>query len=197
MRAWSGASFPLVIAAALAGLTLWLRQAVDLPDERRDGKLRHDPDNIIESLRAASYDAQGRPLHHLAADRLVHYPDDDTTHLDRPRLRFTPAGEAEMRVEAARGVLVGKDEVHLSGGVRIDRIETAAGMRPGWTATVPDLVARPDLGTVKSDSPYELVQGAGRITGTGFFADQNERQLTLVSGVRATFPPRRAATESR
>jgi lipopolysaccharide export system protein LptC len=192
MRAWSGVSFPLVIAAALAGLTLWLRQAIDLPEERKDGKLRHDPDTIIESLQAASYDVAGRPLHHLSAERLVHYPDDDTSYLDRPRLHFTPAGASEMRVEAQRGQALGKDEIRLWDGVRVERIERVAGARmvPGWTATVPDLVARTDLGTVQTDSPYVFVQGSARIEGKGFFADQNARLINLVSGVRASFPPR-------
>jgi lipopolysaccharide export system protein LptC len=194
MRAWSGVSFPLVVAAALAGLTLWLRQAIDLPEERKDSKLRHDPDTIIEQLRAASYDEQGRPLHHLSAERLVHYPDDDTTHLEKPKLRFTPSGESEMRVEAERGQAIGKQEIRLRDGVRVERIERPDGTRvvPGWVATVPDLVARTDLGTVQTDSEYVFVQGSGRIEGKGFFADQNVRQIHLVAGVRASFPPRGA-----
>lgn len=190
MRAWSGASFPLVVAACLAGLTLWLKETVELPEGRRDGKLRHDPDTVIEALRAATFDAQGRPLHQLAADRLVHYPDDDSSHLERPRLRYTPAGLPEMRVESVRGLLLaGKDEVQLSGGVRVERLPL--GETAGWVATMDELTAYPDSGTVASASPYLVVQGDARLEGTGFFADQNARQLTLETQVRGSFPPRR------
>lgn len=189
MRAWSGISFPLVVAAALAGLTLWLKQTVDLPEGRHDGKLRHDPDTIIESLRAATFDAQGRPLHHLAADRLVHYPDDDSSHLEKPRLRYTPAGDVEMHATAERGLLLsGREEVHLRGDVRVEKI--AATPATGWRATMPELTAYPNRGTLKSDSAYVFTQGEARIEGRGFFADQNARQLVLESNVRGNFPPR-------
>lgn len=191
MRAWTGLSFPVVVAVALAGLTLWLKQAVELPVERRDGKLRHDPDSIVEGLRAATFDPLGRPLHYLDADRLVHYPDDDSSHLVRPRVRYTPNDQPEMRAEAESGLMLGKQkEVRLFDRVRVVRLDSPGS--PGWIATMQELTAFPDQGTVSSSSPFVFTQGAAHIEGIGFAADQNVRTITLNSRVRGVFPPRTA-----
>lgn len=189
MRAWSGAAFPLAVMTTLALLTFWLKQTVEFPEPPPSAALRHDPDSIVEGLRAATFDAQGHPLHYLEADRVVHYPDDDTTHLTQPRVRYTPAGAPEMRATAERGLLLGQnDEVRMLDGVQVNR--AASGNAEGWQATMPELTAFPKLGTVRSDTAYVFTQGAARIQGNGFFADQNARKIDLNSKVRGTFPPR-------
>ena len=47
MKQWGSALFPLSLLAALAVLSFWLRYATELPEERHDGKNRHDPDFVI------------------------------------------------------------------------------------------------------------------------------------------------------
>ena len=191
MKAWSGSTFPLILLGTLAGLTYWLKQAVELPVEGRpDGKLRHDPDMIIEKFRAATVDAQGKPLHYFEAEKLVHYPDDDTSEILRPRLRYTPSGQSEMRISAEKGHTKGKqDEVQLTEQVRVERLPTRE--TQGWVATMAELTAYPDAGLAKSDSPYVVTQGAAQLEGIGFHADKNAQILELHQKVRGTFPPRK------
>ena len=189
MRAWTGASFPLAILLALAALTLWLKHAADLPNERAVDKLRHDPDTIIEQFTASTLDSNGKPLHQIWADRLVHYADDNSSDLTNPRLRYTPAAQSTITINAKRGkMLDGKEEVRLYDDVRVER----AGHRldPGWLATMPDITAFPPKGTAHTKSAFIFTQGLATIQGTGFSLDRNAQTATLDAAVRAHFPPR-------
>lgn len=193
MRAWTGAGFPLAILLALAALTAWLKHAAELPDEKPVDKRRHDPDTIIEKFTASSLDAQGRPLHQLSADRLVHYSDDDSSELTRPRLRYTPPGEPLTTMVAQRGKTIhGKDEVQLFDDVRVERQGSAT--EPGWVATMPDLTAYPPLGTASTKSPIVFTQGTATLSGTGFTLDQNTKTAALGASVRGHFPARPPTT---
>lgn len=189
MRAWTGASFPLAILISLSVLTLWLRQAVELPEMRSVNKGRHDPDTVIEGLQAAQLDAEGRPLYRLEAARLVHYPDDDTTEISAPRLRYTPAEEAPVTLVAKRGKLLGKgDVIELYDDVRVER--AADDSAPGWSAEMPRLTAYPSEARATTTSDFVFLQGAARLTGTGFTFNQRARTLDLHANVRGEMPPR-------
>ena len=77
--------FPLLLLTVLASLTFWLDQAVQQGEQAPEIE-RHDPDFIIENVVAHRMDASGDVKHTLHAERMTHYPDDDTTHLVMPRL---------------------------------------------------------------------------------------------------------------
>ena len=193
MKAWTGAGFPLAILIALAALTAWLKHAAELPDEKPIDKRRHDPDTIIEQFTATQLDPQGRPLHHLSADRLVHYADDDSSELTLPRLRYSPAGALPITMVAKRGkMLGGREEVKLFDEVRVERQGTAT--EPGWLATMPDLTAYPPKGTAETASPIVFTQGPARLDGVGFLVNQNERTASLNATVRGHFPSRVIST---
>lgn len=189
MRAWTGAGFPLAVIIALTALTAWLKHAAELPDERPIDKRRHDPDTIIEQFTASSLDPQGRPLHRLSADRLVHYGDDDSSELTRPRVQYTPHGEAIITISSQRGLMRdGKDEITLFDEVRVARESTPS--QPGWLATMAEITAYPPLGTAHTDHPIVFTQGTATLNGTGFSLDQNARTASLNQAVRGNFPPR-------
>ena len=189
MKSWTGAGFPLAILCSLSALTLWLRSAAELPEERPVDKRRHDPDTIIEQFTVTTLDARGTPLHHLTADRLVHYPDDDSSEMTNPRLRYTPAGQPVITLIALRGkMLGGTDEVRLYDDVRVERKGTAKD--PGWLATMPDITAYPPKSTARTASPFVFTQGKATLHGTGFTLDQKAQTAVLESAVRAHFPPR-------
>lgn len=194
MRAWTGVGFPLAVLIALSALTLWLKHAAELPDEKPVDKRRHDPDTIIENFTAATLDPNGKPLHLLSAERLVHFADDNSSDLTQPRLRYTPAGQPVITLKANRGrALAGTDQVTLLDDVRIEQLTTPT--TPGWIATMPDITALPPLGTASTDSPVVLTQGLGTLRGTGFSLDQKARTTSLNAAVRGNFPPRTSPTQ--
>lgn len=189
MRAWTGAGFPLAILLALAVLTLWLKHAAELPEERPVDKKRHEPDAIIERMTAISLDAAGNPLHRMSADLAIHYPDDNSTDVTRPKLHYTPIGQPSIVLTADRGKIIdGKQEVLLSHNVLVER--SAGREDPGWTVTTPEATAFPPTRTARSDQAFEFRQGLARVIGTGFELDHTARTLHLKADVRGHFPPR-------
>jgi len=189
LKAWTGAGFPLAILLALSGLTLWLKHAAELPDERPVDKKRHDPDTIIERMTATALDANGKPLHRISADLALHYPDDDSTDITNPRVHYTPDGQPPILLTAKRGkMLSGKEEVQLHDDVKIER--SASRQDPGWVATMPEARAFPATRTASSESPFVFRQGLATVTGTGFALDQPAQTLLLNASVRGQFPPR-------
>ena len=69
--------FPLLLMLALAGLTFWLELMVRDEEGMHRSPRRHDPDYIVDRLMHTRFNAQGVPESMLAAEKMLHYPDDD------------------------------------------------------------------------------------------------------------------------
>lgn len=193
LRQWQASAFPLVILGTLTLLTFWLKATSELPAPRGKGELRHDPDTIIEDLRAQTVNAQGMPLFELRASRLTHYPDDDSTHLELPQLRYTPQADTLLQVAGKTGLAFGRGtSIQLSQGVTVER-RVRNSQQPVWRAELEEITALPEEGRAFSTTPFIFTQGAARIEGKGLTLDQGQRVLILESRVWATFPPRTAA----
>lgn len=97
--------FPLLLMLALAGLTFWLELVVREEEGMRRSPRRHDPDYVIDHLMHTRFNAQGAAESVLAAEKMLHYPDDDSTDLVAPRLVQTKANQPRMTVTADRATL--------------------------------------------------------------------------------------------
>ena len=118
LTAW----FPVALLAILAAVTVWLDREVQPPEATADSKTRHDPDYIVENFSATRVGPDGRPQHTLHAKRMAHYPDDDTTHLDAPRL-VSFRGKAEAVTVTAKTALLSSngENAYLTDDVRLVR----------------------------------------------------------------------------
>jgi len=175
--------FPLLLAALLAGLSYWLEVASRPPAER-GGQLTHDPDYRIESLRLRRFDANGALQHSLDAANLTHYPDDDTTVVDAPRLILHR--EPPTRISAREARIDGKGErVELIDDVRVTR--AAAAGRPDTVLTTAHLLAWPDDETALADAPVTIVQGRSQISGSALRIDNQAARYVLEGPVDGIF----------
>ena len=109
------------IFSVLVGLSLWLQYGIlEEPQEYVDGKSRHDPDYYIENFTAVGMDEKGKRKYILEAERLVHYPDDDTALLDNPHLIQYAPGQAPRHTYAESGWFAADgNEILLTGNVRV------------------------------------------------------------------------------
>ena len=88
----------------LVGLTLWLNQLVQAPYSRADGKLRHDPDLVVENFSARKLGEDGAVLYTLAARKMVHFPDDDSALLESVKLEAFEPKQPRMTITADQGI---------------------------------------------------------------------------------------------
>jgi lipopolysaccharide export system protein LptC len=178
---------PLAVLALLVGLTLWLNQLVQAPVARADGKQRHDPDLMVEKFSARKLGEDGRVLYTLAAQKMVHYPDDDSALLESLTLESFEPKQPRMTITADNGRLEqGGDRVLIEGNVVVKR-EGDAKNGP-VRITTDKLLVLPDAGIARTTSEVTMESPSGRAVAAGLELDNKARTLKL-DRVRATFRP--------
>ncbi|MDY0057879.1 MAG: LPS export ABC transporter periplasmic protein LptC [Methyloversatilis sp.] len=177
-------ALPLLILILLVGLTMWLERATRVDDRPSSGKSRHDPDVIVDNFTVRRFDPSGQVQHTLTAQQLRHYPDDDTTELDKPLLLYR-GKQSPTRISAERALLTkdGKEAI-LRDNVRVLR-EASPG-NPEMTLETSVLNVYPDDEIARTDQPVKLTQGKSVAHGVGMVADRVKQTYILESRVKAT-----------
>ena len=184
-----GAWFPLLVLALLAGLSFWLERAVQPQLAVRDAALRHDPDYIVEGLAGTSMDANGAVKHTLTAQKMTHYPDDDTTHLIAPK--FVTYGEARtpLTVTSREATLSPNGEnIYFREDVRVVR---AADPRTSELILETSyLHVIPDDHVAKTDRPVTIRNAAAVVSASGLELNSETRLLQLQGRVKGIYHER-------
>jgi lipopolysaccharide export system protein LptC len=179
-------AFPLILVACLAALTYWLERTVQPPAAPRDGSTRHDPDYIVEKLVAVRLGSDGVRLHQLEADKMVHYPDDDTTHLDRPRFLQYDGERLATSVVAKRALVSSEGKIiDFNEGVKAVRV--AVGKRSDLVLTTDYLQVIPDDDLARTDRPVVVTDANTQLTAVGLELDNKAKTVKLMSEVRGTY----------
>jgi len=178
--------FPLLLILALAAASLWLERAVQPPERDRSGKSRHDPDFIAEDFGIVKMNAAGKPEYTLSAERMQHFPDDETTSVVAPRLVQRHDNAPAIIVRADRG-LVSKngDEANFHGNVVV--IREAAKGQDELRVQTESLQVLPDRNLARTDKAVVITEGRSRLAGIGMELNSKTRQFALRSQVRGTF----------
>lgn len=143
----------LLIGSILLFLILgsgWLNRATEKNIEYQPANL-HSPDYYLNHFSAVTMGENGKPDKRLAADRMVHFPDDDTTELSKPKMTIYDDGRPPWKVRSDTGWVSGdKELVLLQGKVNIDRA-AAPGIRPMHIITS-DLRVQPKNNYAETDT---------------------------------------------
>lgn len=184
MRHHSANLLPLMLLTFLAALTFWLERTTQSDTEAGNGKGRHDPDFIVSDLNMHQFNLDGSLKHALAAKKMLHYSDDDSTVVIDPTLTFY-AHAQPTRLSAHRA-WVSQDgkEVRLSDDVRM--IREARDNDPALLVTSAELLVYPDDEIASSTVPVTISQGRSVIMGTGIEVDNRERTLKLMGRLHGT-----------
>ncbi len=182
LTAW----FPLLLLAALAALTFWLDRFVQPPGAARGPAARHDPDYIVAGLAAARMAPDGRIKHTLSAEKMVHYPDDDSTHLQSPRFVSYAAAQSPVTITASQALVTSEGEniyfhndVHVTRAPYADKSELV--VRTSYLHVIPDEnIARTDRAVTITDA-HTIVNAVG------LELNSETRVLKLLSRVKGTY----------
>jgi lipopolysaccharide export system protein LptC len=184
LTAWA----PAYMLALLAALSYWLNIQVQAPSAS-DAKTRHDPDYFLDNFVGTRLGADGKPRQVLSAVKLVHYPDDNTTHLDGPNFMMTEQAKAPLRLVAQRGLVTsGGADAYFYGAVRATRepLPHAAGEEP-FTITTEYLHVIPDKDWAETDQPVTIIRPRAIIHAVGMHLDNKTHTAKLLAKVRGEF----------
>lgn len=182
MKDRTASMFPLFMLLLLAALSFWLSRVIQ--SEAPRGPLRHDPDYWAEGVELRRFDINGTLQHTLVAEKLVHYPDDDTTIVTGPHVTYHRQPPVEI---VARMAYIGRDgkEVDLVDDVRVTR-HGATGDVPQTTLDTRTLKIFPDEEKGGTADPVVFTRGASVMRGTGIEIDNRTGIMVLRGRVTGT-----------
>jgi len=179
------ALLPLI---GLLGATYWLNLQVQPGPPRADSSKRHDPDAIIENFSATNLNEQGSPSFILAANKLQHYPDDDSTTLEEPRITILSAENPAIHATAKYGTISSRgDEIFLRDDIRVNR--DASARQDELTLKTEYLHIIPDRNLTETDRAVTVSDAHNTIRAVGLEMNSKTRILKLLSQVRSDNVP--------
>jgi lipopolysaccharide export system protein LptC len=180
------AAFPIGLMVILAALSYWLNIVATADPVDIGGRFRHDPDTIVKHFDAISYDEAGNRKAGLRGAELRHFPDDESSIIQKPFLqRFTiNAGASTVNANQA---VVNSDgsEVDLTGDVKA--VRPAQGGKPALTLTAPHMHVLVDEERARTPGFARVQQGSSWISGTGFEADNVTQTFSFHSNVNGSY----------
>jgi lipopolysaccharide export system protein LptC len=180
LRPWL-ALLPLLL---LLGATYWLNQQVHPLSLHADENKRHDPDVIVSDFSATALNEKGVPHFVMAAKEMVHFPDDDSTHLANLQLRSLYQNQPPVYTSARQGEISKKgDEVFLRGEVKLVRAASAG--QSEMTFATDYLHAVPGQDLADTGAPVTMTDAHNVIHAVGMKFDSRARTIKLLAQVRS------------
>ena len=174
--------FPIFILTLLAGVSVWLDRVTQQETVVKTDKTRHEPDFIADQLTVRRFDIHGKTQYILVADRMVHYGDDESTELTRPRLDYLNRPEP-VRMESEFAT-VSKDgeTVVMTDKVFLRRAATAG--KPESTLRTQRMTVWPDDEKMRTEAPVTLTQGTTVVDAERMESDNLVGEVRLQGKVR-------------
>lgn len=181
LNAW----LPVGLILLLAALTFWLTRTVDVQPRKPD-KARHDPDIIVENFTARQLGPDGNERYTLSAQKMLHFPDDDSTVLREVKFLAQEQEGPPLTVRSTEARLTSKaDEVFFLGQVRLTREPFAE--RGRLTADTTWFHVIPDAGIGRTDRPVTMREGDSNVLNAQGLEINNKTRLATLTKVKATY----------
>ena len=179
--------FPLMLALLLAVITFWINLTVEQQGPKIDGSDRHDPDYTMNNFVNSQTDLTGKLRFVLAAAEMVHYPDDDSTVLQRPRFTQYTVDKPYTRIEGLRGYVSSNGEqVTLVDNVKVTR--QAFDGKGEMQISTEKLVILPNQDIAKTDAPVVITQAPSTVIhATGMVFDKKHQTIQLFKRVKVHY----------
>ena len=179
--------FPLILAGLLAIITFWINVAVEQQGPKIDGSNRHDPDYTMNNFVTTQTDITGKLRYVLAATEMLHYPDDDSTVLQRPRFTHYTTDKPYTQIEGLRGYISSDgEEIELVDNVKV--VRQAFEGKGEMQLRTEKLIILPNQDLAKTNSPVVIKQAPKTVIhGTGMIFDKKNQTVKLLSRVKVHY----------
>jgi lipopolysaccharide export system protein LptC len=179
--------FPLVLAILLALVTFWINLTVEEQGPKIDGSNRHDPDYTMNNFVTTQTERSGKLSYVLAAAEMVHYPDDDSTVLQRPRYTQFATNKPYTQIEALRGYVSSNgEEIELVDNVKV--VRQAFEGKGEMQVLTEKLIIFPNQEIAKTDSAVVIKQAPKTvIRAKGMVFDKKNQTIKLFNRVKVHY----------
>ena len=179
--------FPLMLATFLAIITFWINLTVEQQGPKIDGSNRHDPDYTMHNFVNTQTDINGKLRYILAAAEMVHYPDDDSTVLQRPRFTQYTTNKPYTQIEGLRGYVSSDgEEIELVDNVKV--VRQAFEGKGEMQLLTEKLTILPNQDLVTTKSPVVIKQLPKTvIRAKGMIFDKKKQTLQLFNRVKVHY----------
>lgn len=179
--------FPLVLAAFMAFITFWINKTVEQQGPKTDGSNRHDTDYIMENFITTQTDEFGNLRYTLAAEKMTHYPDDDSTVLKQPKFTQYATDKPYTQIKGNHAnVSSDGEQIEVLKDVVVVREATAD--KGEMHVFADKLIIFPQQDLVKTDTPVVIKQAPKTIIhATGMIYDKQKKTIQLLNKVRAHY----------
>jgi len=172
----------------LLGVTYWLDQQAQPGATSISSSLRHDPDAIVENFSATRLNEQGTPHFIMTSKRMLHYPDDDSSVVEKPQITSLSLSGPALHASANQGVVTTKgNEVFLRGDVSV--IRDSGKDLDKLELKTEYLHILPDAELLKTDRAVMVKDSRNSVNATGLEMDNKSRTIKLLSQVRSVYVP--------
>ena len=169
---------PVAVLVALVILTFWLSRFVQPANGNADGKLRHDPESIVDKFVARKMSPTGEVQYVLKADRMMHYPDDDSSLMENVHFTAIEPGKPELTIRAPKGQLLeGSNEIKMEGGVVMQ--SKAATKYPPMQLTTPTLMVYPKQNLARSTVGVLFTTPTVKVNAATFELNSQSRLINM------------------
>lgn len=183
-RSYSNISSPLIFLIILALLTFWLDYVTRPPEHGKGDELYRNPDYIVENLAGVRVDHEQGIQRRFSAQKLLHYLDQEITHLERISFVNLDPEKPLMRISAGRAVVKEK-------GKDIDLMENVTAEREvddekaKITLATDFLHLNPDENMITTDHVVTITRYKTKIEAKGLEFNNRIGEIQLLSAVRA------------
>ena len=180
--------FPLIIIAALAGLSMWLQNTIQ---SHKSNFLISGPrivDYMIEDFRVSRTNLAGQIIYTLHAKFAEHFLDDDTAQLTMPHLVAQDArqGTADIRSKQAFVTSKGKQVNFINNVVLIRDMHDKQGP---LVLTTDYLEAFPDQQLIRTSHPVQIHGNFLQMTAGALELNNRTQTMSLTHHVKARYEP--------
>ncbi len=179
--------FPVILAGLIALITFWINKTVEHQPQKANGNNRHDPDYIMEHFVTKQTGVDGKLRYILAADKMTHFPDDDSTVLAAPKFTQYAEDKPYTKIEGDHAnVSSDGEEIEVIDNVVVTR-QAFAGK--GEMQVLTDrLTILPNKDIAKTERPVVITQAPKTIIhATGMVYDKSKKTVRLLNKVKAHY----------
>ena len=169
----------------IAGFSYWLLDKLIGDDKKVLEKFAHYPDYYMENFTTIKMNDDGTPKNQLSASYMAHFPDDNTTELDYPKLRIFRADKLPINVSADKGWVTSSNEVILlKGNVHLYQVEETGEM--SLELITDDARVLIDKKYAETDKPATVISKKSTTNSTGIRINMQEHKMEFLNKVHTT-----------